>query len=55
MMRPNPALGGTCFLAVTFAVLSPASPTADFDETKLALIRPGMQRFVDDQRRRTTA
>jgi CubicO group peptidase (beta-lactamase class C family) len=47
-MRANPALRAVCFLAVAFVVLSPASRAADFDEAKLALIRPGMQRFVDD-------
>ncbi len=47
-MRSYPTLRAACFLAVSLVALRPASRAADFDETKLALIRPGMQRFVDD-------
>jgi CubicO group peptidase (beta-lactamase class C family) len=39
---------GVCVVVVALAVLTPVLHGADFDEAKLALIRPGMQRFVDE-------
>lgn len=47
-MRPMQSIRGVCLLTVTLAALAPALPAADFDESKLALIRPAMQRFVDE-------
>jgi CubicO group peptidase (beta-lactamase class C family) len=47
-MRPTPAVRGACLLTVTLAAFVPGARSADFDESKLALIRPRMQRFVDE-------
>jgi len=40
---------GMSSLLITLVVFLPTLPAADFDEAKLARIRPAMQRFVDDQ------
>ena len=41
-------LSNVCLFLVALAGLAPPLHGADFDEAKLALIRPGMQRFVDN-------
>ncbi len=47
-MRSLPKLRHAYLLVVAFAALVPILHAADFDEAKLDLIRPRMQRFVDD-------
>jgi CubicO group peptidase (beta-lactamase class C family)/acetyl esterase/lipase len=46
-MRPTPLARVACVLAA-LAALAPAARAAEPDEARLALIRPRMQRFVDD-------
>jgi CubicO group peptidase (beta-lactamase class C family) len=46
--RPLPSLYRVFLFLVPLAVLTPALRASDFEEAKLALIRPRMQRFVDD-------
>lgn len=48
-MPSMPNIRRTCLFLVPLAVLTPALRGADFDKAKLALIRPRMQRFVDDR------
>jgi CubicO group peptidase (beta-lactamase class C family) len=48
-MRLLPSCRAACVVIAALAAVSAVSRGADFDEAKLALIRPGMQRFVDDQ------
>ncbi len=47
-MRPLPSVRRVCLFIVALAALAPAVRGADFDEAKLALIKPRMQQFVDE-------
>ena len=47
-MRSLLSVRAACWTVATFAFLAPAVAAAEFDEAKLALIGPRMQRFVDD-------
>jgi CubicO group peptidase (beta-lactamase class C family) len=48
-MRSLLSVRATCWTIAAFAFLAPALAAAEFDEAKLALIGPRMQRFVDDR------
>src|SRR5262249_59915188 len=47
-MRRRPLLCRFALLAAVLAVPCRPARAADFDEAKLAMIRPRLQRFVDD-------
>jgi CubicO group peptidase (beta-lactamase class C family) len=49
-MRAKLSICGVCFIFAPLAVLTPTLRGADFEEAKLALIPPAMQRFVDEQK-----